>query len=96
MAKNLYSELGRVGGMDPLRAMREAIEVELARIYQSLPDGFRPPRPEIIAFIVNVVGSALIGEAVLRRPQWLTEEAFAEQICELFLGYYQRLGWLTQ
>ena len=48
----------------------------------------------MIAFIITVACSSLVGEAVLRKPHWLANEDFIEQVTQLVLGYYQRLGWL--
>ncbi|MGH8530333.1 MAG: TetR/AcrR family transcriptional regulator [Nevskiales bacterium] len=95
LAKNLYAELSRIGGFDPLRRMRETIERELTLIYQALPRPLRPQHPDMVAFIVTVACGQLLGDVVLRKPQWLKNEAFLDQVCELVLGYYQRLGWLA-
>lgn len=94
LSRNLYVELARIGGMDPLRAMRERIEAALTARYASLPAALRPARPEMVAFIVTVACSQLLGDAVVRRPEWLDDEHYLEQVSGLILGYYSRLGWL--
>jgi AcrR family transcriptional regulator len=92
-AKNLYGELARIGGMDPVLAMRETIGAELTRRFDALPAPLRPKRPEMVAFIVTVACSQLVGDAVMRRPAWLGDEEYLDQVCELVMGYYARLGW---
>lgn len=94
VASGLYTELSRIGGMDPLQRMREAIVSALEARYRSLPAPWQQARPDQIAFIITVACSALVGETVLRRPHWLEDEAFLEHVTQLVLGYYQRLGWL--
>jgi AcrR family transcriptional regulator len=94
VAQNLYSDLARFGGLDPLRTMREQIERALAERYRALPAPWRTRNPEMVAFIVTVACSQLIGDAVLRRPEWLGDDAFVGEVSELVLGYYQRKGWI--
>jgi AcrR family transcriptional regulator len=94
LAKSLYVELARIGGFDPVQRMREEIEQALAERIRALPGTLRPKQPGMTAFIVTVACSQIIGDTVLRKPEWLQNEAFVEQVCELVLGYYQRLGWL--
>jgi AcrR family transcriptional regulator len=94
LAKNLYGELSRFGGLDPMKRMREVIEQALAERYRSLPARWRPANPEMVAFIVTVACSQIIGDAVLRKPEWLGDDAFVDEVSTLVLGYYQRLGWM--
>lgn len=94
MARGLYAELSRIGGMDPLQRMREAITQALASRYRALPAPWTPAQPDMIAFIVTIACSGLVGETVLSKPAWLQDEAFIEQVTQMVLGYYQRLGWL--
>lgn len=94
VASGLYAELSRIGGMDPLQRMREAICGALEARYRALPPPWNRDNPEQIAFIITATCSALVGETVLRRRHWLNDEAYIEQATQLVLGYYQRLGWL--
>ncbi len=90
---NLYPELGSFGGLDPVRASRQKIIEVLKGAIEALPDSLRPADPEITAYIVTVSCGQLIGEAAIHRPAWLNDPEFENQICQLVLGYYNRLGW---
>lgn len=94
VARGLYAELSRFNGHDPLLKMREAVTAALTERYSSLPVPWKRQHPDKIAFIITVASSALVGEAVARRPEWLEDEAYIELATEMVLGYYQRLGWL--
>lgn len=96
MARGLYSELARIGGLDPLQRMRAAIMESLDARYRVLAVPYAQPHPEMIAFIITIACSALVGETVMRKPQWLDDAEFIEHIIQMILGYYDRLGWLPK
>jgi AcrR family transcriptional regulator len=93
MARALYHELSRIGGLDPLQRTRAAVIQALESRYRALPAAWRLAHPDMTAFIITVACGALVGEIVMYRPEWLHDDAFIEQITQLVLGYYQRLGW---
>ncbi|MGH8458590.1 MAG: hypothetical protein ACRESV_04515, partial [Nevskiales bacterium] len=64
--------------------------------FRELPAPWNRPHPNMIAFIITVACSALVGETVMRKPKWLSDEDFIEQVTQMVLGYYQRLGWLPE
>lgn len=94
MARGLYAELSRIGGLDPLQRMRQAIAQALESRYRVLPAPWRTAHPDMVAFIITVACSALVGETVMCKPQWLSDADYIEQVTQMVLGYYQRLGWL--
>ncbi len=93
VARNLYAELARIGGLDPSARMRDTIAAALAARFGALPPRQRPADPERCAYVVINACSLLIGDAAQRRPAWLEEEAFLNEIARLVLGYYAKLGW---
>lgn len=88
----LYAELEQFGGLAPLLACRQGIAEVLAERIAMLPAAMRPTNPHMVASIVTTAASQLIGEAAVSNPEWLEDSEYEEQICQLILGYYQRLG----
>lgn len=88
----LYAELVQFGGLAPLQACRQGIAEVLAGRISMLPSQMRPANPKMVASIVTTAASQLIGEVAVSNPEWLDDAEYEEQICQLILGYYQRLG----
>jgi len=93
-ASRLYAELAHFGGIDPVQETRRQIIAALTPLFETLPPGKRPDNPEMVAFMVTVANSQLIGEAAVYHPHWLNDNALEEHLCMMVLGYYDRLGFL--